>query len=111
MDGKQNRKSECMFQMKMMISGALIVVLMLQMNIGNALPLSSNEYNRPIIGKSWQSLLVNSSYFRELNLGILSQSVPSTWQKPNGTTYIAASYVKYIEATGAQVVPVLYGIK
>ncbi|CAF0729107.1 unnamed protein product [Adineta ricciae] len=58
------------------------------MNIGNALPISSNEYNRPIIG-------------------ILSQSVPSTWQKPNGTTYIAASYVKYIEATGAQVVPVL----
>ncbi|CAF3252353.1 unnamed protein product, partial [Rotaria sp. Silwood2] len=37
---------------------------------------------------------------------ILTQPTPSTWQKPNRTTYLAASYVKYIEATGAQVVPI-----
>ncbi|CAF4862084.1 unnamed protein product [Rotaria sp. Silwood1] len=48
---------------------------------------SSTENTRPIIG-------------------ILTQPTPSTWQKPNRTTYLAASYVKYIEATGAQVVPI-----
>ncbi len=41
------------------------------------------------------------------NLGILTQPTPYDWQKPAGTTYIAASYVKYIESTGAQVVPIL----
>ncbi len=41
------------------------------------------------------------------NLGILTQPTPYEWQKPAGTTYIAASYVKYIESTGAQVVPIL----
>ncbi|CAF0762035.1 unnamed protein product [Rotaria sordida] len=39
-------------------------------------------------------------------IGILTQPTPSIWGKPNRTTYIAASYVKYIEATGAQVVPI-----
>ncbi|CAF1231256.1 unnamed protein product [Rotaria sp. Silwood1] len=39
-------------------------------------------------------------------IGILTQPTPTLWMKPNRTTYIAASYVKYIEATGAQVVPI-----
>jgi len=39
-------------------------------------------------------------------IGILTQPTPSTWHKPAGTTYIAASYVKYVESTGAQVVPI-----
>jgi hypothetical protein len=41
-----------------------------------------------------------------LCLGILTQPTPASWLKPNRTTYLAASYVKYIEATGAQVVPI-----
>lgn len=40
------------------------------------------------------------------NLGILTQPTPSDWRKANRTTYLAASYVKYVEATGAQVVPI-----
>ncbi|CAF5181249.1 unnamed protein product [Rotaria sp. Silwood1] len=39
-------------------------------------------------------------------IGILTQPTPTSWLKPNRTTYLAASYVKYIEATGAQVVPI-----
>ncbi|CAF1181881.1 unnamed protein product [Rotaria sordida] len=39
-------------------------------------------------------------------IGILTQPTPTVWLKPNRTTYLAASYVKYIEATGAQVVPI-----
>ncbi len=43
-------------------------------------------------------------------IGILTQPALSNWKKPNRTTYLAASYVKYIEATGAQVVPIRYKI-
>ncbi|CAF4729657.1 unnamed protein product, partial [Rotaria sp. Silwood2] len=39
-------------------------------------------------------------------IGILTQPTPILWMKPNRTTYLGASYVKYIEATGAQVVPI-----
>ncbi|CAF1297300.1 unnamed protein product [Rotaria sp. Silwood1] len=39
-------------------------------------------------------------------IGILTQPAPILWMKPNRTTYLGASYVKYIEATGAQVVPI-----
>jgi len=39
-------------------------------------------------------------------IGILTQPTPSDWRKANRTTYLAASYVKYVEATGAQVVPI-----
>jgi len=39
-------------------------------------------------------------------IGIVGQPVPSAWFKPYHTTYVAASYVKFIEATGAQVVPI-----
>ncbi|CAF3283796.1 unnamed protein product [Rotaria sp. Silwood2] len=35
-----------------------------------------------------------------------TEPTPTSWMKPNRTTYIVASYVKYIEATGAQVVPI-----
>ena len=45
-------------------------------------------------------------YNYQYYLGILAQPTPFLWQKANRTTYIAASYVKYIEATGAQVVPI-----
>jgi hypothetical protein len=40
-------------------------------------------------------------------IGILTQPAPSSMHKPPGTTYLAASYVKYVESTGAQVVPIL----
>jgi len=39
--------------------------------------------------------------------GILTQPAPADSLQANRTTYIAASYVKYVEGTGAQVVPIL----
>ncbi|CAF1260667.1 unnamed protein product [Adineta steineri] len=72
----------------MMIKLFLIILVILQSKAYDIVKRVSNENTRPIIG-------------------ILSQPTPYDWQKPNGTTYIAASYVKYIEATGAQVVPIL----
>ena len=50
-----------------------------------------------------ENLVKNDHRF---NLGILTQPAPSDWQKANRTTYLAASYVKYVESTGAQVVPI-----
>lgn len=72
----------------MMIISLLFTILVAsQISATNKIRNTTNENTRPIIG-------------------ILSQPAPSTWLKPNRTTYIAASYVKYIEATGAQVVPI-----
>lgn len=44
--------------------------------------------------------------FRLLLLGVLAQEVTSP--KPDQTAYIAASYVKFLEAAGARVVPVMW---
>ena len=63
-----------------------------------------DENTRPIIGER-QGKEKESRQRASLS-GILTQPAPATWLKPNRTTYLAASYVKYIEATGAQVVPV-----
>jgi len=41
-------------------------------------------------------------------IGILSQPVDEPSLQIYGTSYIAASYVKYVEAGGAQVVPLIY---
>jgi gamma-glutamyl hydrolase len=70
-----------------MIGILLTILVVSQIDANNNIKYSSNENTRPIIG-------------------ILTQPAPSSWQKPNRTTYLAASYVKYIEATGAQVVPI-----
>jgi gamma-glutamyl hydrolase len=72
----------------MMIIGLLFTILAIsQIYANDKIRHSSAENTRPIIG-------------------ILTQPTPSTWLKPNRTTYIAASYVKYLEATGVQVVPI-----
>ncbi|CAF0969400.1 unnamed protein product [Rotaria sp. Silwood1] len=71
----------------MMIKLLLIILTIAQINGYKKHKDPTTENTRPIIG-------------------ILTQPTPTLWMKPNRTTYIAASYVKYIEATGAQVVPI-----
>ncbi|CAF3504123.1 unnamed protein product [Rotaria socialis] len=65
----------------------LIILFITQINGKNQKTFSPIENSRPIIG-------------------ILTQPAPSIWQASNRTTYLAASYVKYVESTGAQVVPI-----
>ena len=44
-------------------------------------------------------------------IGILTQEIPQQYQKyaVKSTSYIVASYVKFVESAGAQVVPIWYG--
>ncbi|CAF1668513.1 unnamed protein product [Rotaria magnacalcarata] len=65
----------------------LIILFITQTNGKNQKTFSPIENSRPIIG-------------------ILTQPASSIWQTSNRTTYLAASYVKYVESTGAQVVPI-----
>lgn len=53
------------------------------------------------------SLLI--AYMITSSLGILAQEVfdSKNFTAPPSSTYIAASYVKYIEGAGARVVPIL----
>lgn len=46
-------------------------------------------------------------------IGILAQELPHSITYPGGqfNSYIAASYVKAVEASGARVVPVMYVLK
>jgi len=73
--------------MMMMISLLFTLLVVSQIDGKNRISNPSNENTRPIIG-------------------ILTQPAPPEWKQPNRTTYLAASYVKYIETTGAQVVPI-----
>lgn len=41
-------------------------------------------------------------------IGIVTQDNESNWPPRGNQTYIAASYVKYVEAGGARVVPIFY---
>ena len=43
--------------------------------------------------------------------GILAQNTGSFMNKTFGPTYIAASYIKYIESAGGRVVPIKYPLK
>ena len=85
-----------------MISLLFIILVVSQIDGNGHTKNSPTENTRPIIGNLRN--LVEDDY--RFNLGILTQPTPSNWQKPNRTTYLAASYVKYVESTGAQVVPI-----
>lgn len=88
----------------MMIISLLFTILVAsQSNANEKTNNPTNENNRPIIGK-WLRLL--DRWCERCHLGILTQPAPADWKKPNRTTYLAASYVKYVESTGAQVVPI-----
>lgn len=41
-------------------------------------------------------------------VGIVTQDKEIGWPSDLGSTYIAASYVKYVEMSGARVVPIFY---
>ena len=68
--------------------------------------------NRPIIGKVTIDRIDRMIKCKIPAVGILSQRLPSSLDEmlPEGhnfTTYIAASYVKWAEAAGARVVPIV----
>ncbi|XP_039629172.1 zgc:171566 [Polypterus senegalus] len=75
--------------MKKMNSMALVLLVVYGVMCGQILPAFSSIRlnNRPIIG-------------------ILAQENRLRDPQPQGTSYIAASYVKYLEAAGARVVPI-----
>jgi hypothetical protein len=58
------------------------------------------------------SLIINISYTSDPNLpqtpviGVYTQNAPNTQQLVR--SFIPASYVKYLEMSGAQVVPIFY---
>jgi len=56
--------------------------------VDNSIPETSND--RPIIG-------------------VLAQEIETSWAIPDKQSYIAASYVKFIEGAGARTVPIKYG--
>ena len=58
---------------------------------------------RPIIGKSFTIICLTTSLYI-CTIGIVSETTTE------GHSYIAASYVKYIESAGARVVPIMYPI-
>lgn len=59
----------------------------------------------------WRVMLVNQPQLATFKptwfvfLGVLAQDIRSP--KPNQSSYIAASYVKFLESAGARVVPVM----
>ena len=78
-----------------------VVVVCISVTFLSSVIAVSNLQYKPIIGKSVILLQRYAIYY----LGIVSENYHEI---PGGHTYIAASYVKYIESAGARVVPILY---
>lgn len=52
-------------------------------------------------------LILNNGWLNVLNVGILAQDASSFKNIiKNGDSYIATSYIKYVEAAGGRVIPI-----
>ena len=66
----------------------------------------SEEYRINVGGGKYQPTNLN----QEPIIGVLAQSLPKMHEHINGTSYISAAYIKYLEMSGARVVPIFTNI-